>query len=235
LFEAKTEMMKAHNKAFDLQPMPDQLSADLLSALARAGTATIGHWRQWGFCDRGIARLHSGPVVVGTAVTVACPAQDNAIVHYATALLRPGDILVIDRLNNRDIACVGEVVMRACLEAGAVGAVIDGPCTDSQAIIEAGFPVWCRGTSARTTSVRGVAGRLNVPVSVGGVVINPGDALLCDDDGVLALPPADVAVEAENAAERLARSAVTLRRIGEGDKLPDISKARRLIEGGDRT
>ena len=210
--------------------MPAQIDAGLLAALRQVETATIGHWRHWGFCDSGLKRLQSGPVVVGTAVTVACPAEDNAIVHYVTEKLRPGDILVIDRLNNRDIACFGEVVMRACLEAGAAGAVIDGPCTDSQAIVNAGLPVWCRGSSSRTTNVRGIAGRLNTTVSIGGVVINPGDALLCDDDGVLALRPDEVEAEVARAAERAHRSAMTLSRLALGEKLPDISEARALIE-----
>jgi 4-hydroxy-4-methyl-2-oxoglutarate aldolase len=235
LLETNTETAIAANPAFELRPMPAQVDAALLATLAQAETATIGHWRHWGFCDRGLRRLRSGPAVVGTAVTVACPALDNAIVHYATAKLRPGDILVIDRLNDRDIACFGGVVMRACLEAGAVAAVIDGPCTDSRAIAEAGFPVWRRGSSPRTTNVRGVAGRLNVPVSIGGVVINPGDALLCDDDGVLALPPDEVKIEAERAVERIRRSAITLSRLASGEKLPDISQARRLIEQGSVT
>ena len=214
---------------FEVHPLPSALDADLLAQLALAEVATIGHWRRWGFPDRAIQRVGTGPTVVGTAITVACPGDDNTMIHYAIGMLRPGDILVVDRLGDTEHACWGGVVNHAIKARGAAGAVVDGPCTDLKEIRESGFPLWCRGVSGRTANGRGEAGRFNVPVSIGGAVVMPGDALLCDDDGVLVLPPSDIAAEAERAIRHQAGARDVLARLDAGASLAEISGAQEKI------
>jgi regulator of RNase E activity RraA len=209
----------------EILPMPSAVDADLLAQLARAEVATIGHWRRWGFPHRAIQRVGSGPTIVGTAVTVACPSEDNSIVHHAVSLLRAGDLLVIDRLGDTEVACWGGGVNYAAKLRGAAGVIIDGPCTDIREIEKSGFPLWCRGVSPRTSLPLGTAGRLNVPVSIGGAVVMPGDALLCDDDGLLVLSPLEVAAVATRAIEHQARTSRVLSGLEAGRSLSEMSGA----------
>ena len=215
---------------FEIGPIPPQVDAAILEKLVQAEVATIGHWRLWGFCDTGIRRVEPGAAIVGTAITVSCPVGDNSALHYAIGLVRPGDILVVERQGDRNVACLGDTVARAALKAGARALVLDGPCTDVQGIRAAQVPVWCRGVSGRTTIVQGRGGRVNVPVSVGGVVVMPGDALLCDDNGVLVLNPAEAGTEAVKAVERQARSEAILQKIENGASLPELSGAKAAFE-----
>jgi 4-hydroxy-4-methyl-2-oxoglutarate aldolase len=215
---------------FEFGAMPPQVSADMLDKLVHAEVATIGHWRLWGFCDTGLSRIDPGKTIVGTAITVSCPLTDNSALHYAIGLVRPGDILVVERMGDRNIACFGDTVARAAQKAGARALILDGPCTDVQGIRAIGFPVWCRGVSGRTTTLEGRGGRVNLPVSVGGVAVMPGDALLCDDNGVLVLNPAEVLAEASKAIEKQVRGKAVLQKIEEGLSLPELSGAKAMIE-----
>src|ERR1700692_2578957 len=174
---------------YELGPMPEQISAEVVGLLEQTETATIGHWRHWGFVDRRVQPALRGRRVAGTAVTVAIPGPDSTLLHHALGLLRPGDILVVDRLGDDRHACWGGGVTIAAKAAGARAGVVDGPCTDLEEIEASGFPVWCRGFAPITTRLYDLGGRLNMPVSLGGVVVMPGDVVLCDDSGVRVVRP----------------------------------------------
>jgi regulator of RNase E activity RraA len=221
---------------FEIGPMPPKVDAAVLANLACVEVATVGHWRRWGFPNRVIQRVGSGPTVVGTAITVASPSEDNSIVHHAISLLREGDILVIDRLGDTEVACWGGGVNFAAKVRGASGVILDGPCTDIREIRESGLPIWCRGVSGRTSMPVGIAGRINVPISIGGAVVMPGDALLCDDDGLLVLPPSEIAEVAKRAIEHQARTGGTLQSLTDGQLLADLSgaSAKVLANGGSK-
>ncbi|HEY8610742.1 MAG TPA: RraA family protein [Roseomonas sp.] len=198
-------------------PLPPSLDPALIALLEQAETATIGHWRHWGFVDRRIAPLLPRRRVAGTAFTVMMPANDGTILAHALDSLRPGDLLVIDRLGDDRHACIGGGLAVAAQAAGAVAAVVDGPCTDLEEIEEAGFPVWCRGLAPVTTQILDMGGQMNVPVSIGGVVVNPGDAVICDNSGVLVLPPGEAEAEARRAIETQAKGIATARRVAAGE------------------
>ena len=104
---------------YEIGPMPAQLSLEVVALLERTETATVGHWRHWGFCDRAIHALLPGRRVAGTAVTLAVPGPDSTLLHHALGLLRPGDILVVDRLGDDRHACWGGGVTVAAKAAGA--------------------------------------------------------------------------------------------------------------------
>lgn len=210
---------------YDIGPMPTQLSAEVIALLEQTETATVGHWRHWGFCDRRIQPLLRGRRVAGTAITLAIPGPDSTLLHHALGLLRPGDILVVDRLGDDRHACWGGGVTVAAKAAGAKAGVVDGPCTDLEEVEASSFPLWCRGIAPITTRIYDLGGRLNQPVSVGGVVVMPGDAVLCDDSGVLVLPPGEAETEARAAIARQARGLATQDRVAKGEKLGDISGA----------
>jgi 4-hydroxy-4-methyl-2-oxoglutarate aldolase len=216
---------------YEIEPMPPQISAEVIALLEQTETATVGHWRHWGFCDRRIQPLLRRRRVAGTAITVAIPGPDSTLLHHALGLLRPGDILLVDRLGDDRHACWGGGVTVAAKTAGAKAGVVDGPCTDLEEVEASDFPLWCRGIAPITTRIYDLGGRLNQPVSVGGVVVMPGDAVLCDESGVLVLPPAEAESEARAAIERQARGLATQDRVANGENLGAISGATAKVLG----
>ncbi|HEX7126720.1 MAG TPA: RraA family protein [Thermodesulfobacteriota bacterium] len=210
---------------YTIEPMPEPVPAEDLALLARVETATVGHWRHIGFMHRAIQPLLRGKRVVGTAVTVAIPGPDSTLLHHALGLLRPGDVVVVDRLGDDRHACWGGGVTIAAKTAGAVGAVVDGPCTDLAEIEQSDFPVWCRGLSPITTRLYDLGGALNIPVACGGAVVRPGDAILADESGVLVLPRGEVRAVAEQAIARQERGAAREAEVRAGAKLGELSGA----------
>ena len=214
---------------YDIGEMPPQISAEVVALLEQAETATIGHWRHWGFCDRRIQPALRGHRVAGTAVTVAIPGPDGTLLHHALGLLRPGDILLVDRLGDDRHACWGGGVTVAAKTAGAKAGVVDGPCTDLEEIEASSFPMWCCGFAPITTRLYDLGGRLNRPVSIGGAVVMPGDAVLCDDSGVLVLSPAEAEAEAREAIAKQASGLERQAHVAAGAKLGDLSGASRAV------
>ena len=216
---------------YAIDPMPPQISPEVIALLEQTETATVGHWRHWGFCDRRIQPLLRGKRVAGTAITLAIPGPDSTLLHHALGLLRPGDVLLVDRLGDDRHACWGGGVTVAAKAAGAKAGVVDGPCTDQEEVEASDFPLWCRGIAPITTRLYDLGGRLNQPVSIGGVVVMPGDAVLCDESGVLVLPPGEAESEARAAIERQARGLLTQGRVANGEKLGAISGATAKVLG----
>jgi regulator of RNase E activity RraA len=186
---------------YKINPMPAQIAKEDLDLLAQVETATLGHWRHFGFLHRQIQPLIPGRRIVGTAVTIAIPGPDSTLLHHLLSLIRPGDFVIVDRLHDDRYACWGGGVTVGAKAAGAVGAVVDGPCTDLEEIVQSDFPMWCKGISPITTRIYDLGGAINVPVSVGNTVVMPGDAVLADESGVIVLPPEEVASEARKAIE----------------------------------
>ena len=214
-----------------VEPMPAPISAEVIALLEQAETATVGHWRHWGFVDRriqGVLRRR----VAGTAITLQIPGPDSTLLHHALGLLRPGDILLVDRLGDDRHACWGGGVTVAAKAAGAKAGVVDGPCTDIEEIEASDFPMWCRGMAPITTRIYDLGGRLNVPVAIGGTVVMPGDAVLCDDSGVLILPPGEAESEARAAIARQERGMGNQEKVAKGAKLGDLSGASAKVQAG---
>lgn len=210
---------------YEVNAMPAQISAEVVALLEQTETATVGHWRHWGFVDRGIQPLLRGRRVAGTAVTVMIPGPDSTLLHHALGLLRPGDILLVDRLGDIRHACWGGGVTVAARAAGAKAGVVDGPSTDLEEVEASDFPLWSRGQAPITTRIYDLGGRMNVPVSIGGVAVMPGDAVLCDESGVLVLPPGEAEEEARRAIARQERGLASQARCAKGEKLGELSGA----------
>jgi 4-hydroxy-4-methyl-2-oxoglutarate aldolase len=211
---------------YKIKPMPAQIPAEHLKLLAQCETATLGHWRQFGFLSRQIQPLIPRRRVVGTAVTIAIPGPDSTLLHHLLSLIRPGDFVIVDRLHDDRYACWGGGVTVGAKAAGAVGAVVDGPCTDLEEIEASDFPMWCRGISPITTRIYDLGGAINVPVSVGNTVVMPGDAVLADESGVVVLSPDEVEAEARKAIETQIRGKDREASVRDtGVKLGDLSGA----------
>lgn len=217
---------------YEVNAMPAQISAEVVGLLEQTETATVGHWRHWGFVDRGIQPLLRKRRVAGTAVTLMIPGPDSTLLHHALGLLRPGDILLVDRLGDVRHACWGGGVTVAAKAAGAKAGVVDGPTTDLEEVEASDFPLWSRGQAPITTRIYDLGGRLNAPVSIGGVVVMPGDAVICDDTGVLVLPPGEAEAEARRAITTQERGLATQARVAKGEKLGEISGSTAKVLAG---
>jgi regulator of RNase E activity RraA len=214
---------------YRIEPMPAQLPAALVEKLKKVETATVGHTQHWGFMDRQIQPLLPNRRVVGPAVTLAIPGQDSTLLHHTLGLLRPGDILVVDRLGDDKHACWGGGVTVAAKAAGAAAGIVDGPCTDLTEIQVSDFPMWCRGLSPITTRLYNLGGTLNLPISCGGVSVRAGDVIIADESGVLVLPRAEAEAIGDAALERQERGERTQQRVAKGEKLGDISGATKMV------
>ena len=133
----------------------------------------------------------------GNAFTVRVRAGDNLLIHKALDLLQPGDVLVVDGEGDVSRALVGEIMMTTARVRGAVAFVMDGAIRDVDAFEDQRFPCWARGVSLRGPYKDG-PGSINVPVTVGGMQVRPGDVIVGDSDGIVAVP---VALAREAAAK----------------------------------
>ena len=133
-----------------------------------------------------IAALRPRMKLAGPALTVDVRPGDNLMIHAAIALARPGDVLVIDGKGDQTAALMGTIMMTACKQLGLAGVVIDGAVRDSLEIEEMDYPVFSFGTNPNGPT-KNVPGRIGHPVSIGGVTVRPGDLIVADADGVVAI------------------------------------------------
>jgi 4-hydroxy-4-methyl-2-oxoglutarate aldolase len=204
--------------------------SDLLAQLRQIAPATIGHMLEHEFMDPELRPIVSRFAFAGPAVTVRVHGTDSAIVHYAIDIAEPGDVVVVDRLGDRRYACWGGGVSLAAHVKGIVGAVVDGVLTDRVEIEELHFPVFGRGISPLTTRAPGLTGELNVPVKCGGIIVNPGDIVLADDDGIVVLPPGRIAEIVAICLPREQQGRDRQQRMREGTPLGELSGARQRID-----
>ncbi|WP_425961399.1 RraA family protein [Rhizobium nepotum] len=217
-------------KKYQIGAQPAQIDPDLRARFELVEVATIGHFRHRGFVQHAITPVvEVGRTLVGTAVTVAIPATDSTLLHHAVSVIRPDDFLFVDRLGDDRHACIGGGVAFAIKMAGAVGVVIDGPCTDVEEIIELGMPLWSRGVSGITTRLNDLGGSLNLPISCGNVPVMPGDVVIADASGVLVIPVDEAGDVLQEAEARQARAGRNKGKIEAGEKLGDLSGASRMV------
>ena len=153
--------------------------------------------------------------MAGTAVTARSRAGDNLTYLRALEFCRPGDVLVIDAGGDLNNAGVGGILSFYAASIGVVGVVVDGAIRDVAEIREREFPVYARGVTHRGPYKDG-PGEINVPISVGGMVVNPGDIVVGDQDGLLAIPQDGVEELIDKARAHLQAEADTIRAMKEG-------------------
>ncbi|MCW5604255.1 MAG: RraA family protein [Burkholderiales bacterium] len=213
-----------------IRPMPPQVPPELLEKLAAVDPVTIGHFRHWGFVDPAIRPVIPGRRVVGTAVTVVMPAFDTSMMPYALDLVRPGDVLVVDRLGDTRHACMGGVVALAAKIAGVAAVVIDGAACDFAEIRQYDLPVWCRSDALLTGKVLAHGGAMNIPASCGGAAVLPGYAVLADTGGVFVVPPEEIADIHSTAMPMQNREPGRLEQLRAGNKLGKVNGASAKVE-----
>lgn len=162
-----------------------------------------------------ITALHPAMRFAGSALTVEVRPGDNLMIHAAMAMAQPGDVLVIDGKADQTSALMGEIMINACLRLGLAGVVIDGAVRDSDALRELGFAVFSFGTNPNGPT-KNVPGRINHPVSVGGVVVRPGDFITGDADGVVVVEREKVEALLPLARQKVRDEARRIEAIGQG-------------------
>ena len=163
----------------------------------------------------GLHPYHRPAPMAGTAVTVRTRGGDNFTILRAFEYCRPGDVLVIDAGGDVSNAVIGGILSFYASTIGVTGLVIDGAIRDVAEIRERAFPVYARGVNHRGPYKDG-PGEINVPVSVGGMVVNPGDIVVGDQDGVLAFSPAEAPALIEKALAQRLKEEQTLQAMREG-------------------
>ncbi|MFC4015859.1 RraA family protein [Nonomuraea purpurea] len=209
---------------FIRHPSAPSIDPRIVEALSQVCTSTLGHLRDYGF-PRGLTPNVRPLKFVGTAVTVRLPHLDSTAVHVAVDDLRPGDVLVVEQSGDEQRSCFGGLVSFTAKTRGAVGAVIDGQINDIEEMSGYGFPAYSRGISALTTRIAGIEGAINVPVSVGGVVVKPGDVVFADSDGIAIIDPAEALDLAAVLKRKEDAEIPTREKIAAGARISDFSGA----------
>ncbi len=160
-------------------------------------------------------RHKPGVFMLGTALTVRVRGGDNLMIHKALHMGKPGDILVVDGAGALDRALFGDIMKNVAKARGFVGVVLDGAIRDVAAYREDTFPCYARGVSHRGPYKEG-PGEINVPVSIDGMVVMPGDIMVGDDDGVVVISPSEAKEVAAGSRKKLAAETQQLANIAAG-------------------
>ncbi|MEN5302637.1 RraA family protein [Pseudomonas putida] len=181
-----------------INPSPAPAANHLIDAFRTVVTPHISDNMGRHIGARGLTRYNQTGKMVGTALTVKTRPGDNLYIYKALTMLRHGDVLVVDAQGDTTNAVIGELIKLYALQHGCVGFVVDGAIRDVASFSET--PCYARGVVHRGPYKTG-PGEINVPVSIGGMVINPGDIVVGDEDGLVAFPQAiakDLLVMARN-------------------------------------
>jgi RraA family protein len=163
----------------------------------------------------GLTRFNPKRKLLGTAVTVKSRPGDNLGIYKALTLMQPGHVLVVDGAGDLANAVVGELLMQYAQQRGCAGFVIDGAVRDVAAFAAADFPCYARGVSHRGPYKTGPAS-INVPVSIAGQVVHPGDILVGDEDGIVSFPVSDAPRLLDAAALSASKEAAVQQEIANG-------------------
>lgn len=184
---------------------------------------------QRGALEPAIRQMAPGLSVCGPAFTIRCQPGDNLTLHAAVAHASSGDILVADVGDFADAGHWGEILTVAAISRNLSGLVINGGVRDITALPRLGFPVFARAVSMKATTKR-IRGLLNHPVVCGGVAIEPGDLIVGDEDGVVAIARSEVDAVIARAREREDREALMMERLRQGDLTLDLLDLRPLVD-----
>ncbi|MFE7226390.1 4-carboxy-4-hydroxy-2-oxoadipate aldolase/oxaloacetate decarboxylase [Nocardioides sp. NPDC057577] len=211
----------------------DRADPAAVEALSEFGVATIHEaMARLGLLRPYIRPVYEGARLCGTAVTVLLQPGDNWMLHVAAEQVREGDVVVAGCVTESEDGFFGELLATSLRSRGARGLVIDGGCRDVDELREMDFPVFSRAINAKGT-VKATLGSVNVPVNVANALVNPGDVVVADADGVVVVPAARAAEVAEAARRREDAEAGKRARFQQGELGLDIYDMRpKLAELG---
>jgi RraA family protein len=168
--------------------LPRRADPRLIARFAKTATAHLSDsMERLHAAGAELRPMHGGGVLAGPAFTVKTAPGDNLLVHKALDMAKPGDVIVVDAGGYRDHAVIGEIMTRWAARRGLAGIVIWGAIRDSAEIRGGSFPVFACAVTHRGPYKNG-PGEINVPVAIAGMPVQPGDIIVGDADGIVAVP-----------------------------------------------
>ena len=210
-------MTNAHGPRHVVVTTIERTPLELVDALAPIGTATVHEaMGRRGYLGADITPIQTDVRVAGTAVTVLCHPGDNGMIHAAVEQCRPGDVMVVAHTAPSTHGGFGDLLATSVMARGVRGLVTDAGVRDTADLREMGFPVWSQHVSCQGT-VKNTPGSVNVPIRIGEELVNPGDVVCADDDGVVVVARAEAAGALEQSQARLEKEEASRGKLEAGE------------------